>query len=226
MSDPTLSDVIERLDRLEVALNKLVDLVSAAGAAAMAPAPAYTGTPRPTPAHMAPPVAQGPPPIKVAPPNRPPAGDSRESTARPGEESTRDYDPYSDRVDIVVPGPEAGIHDVLARVFEGALMEDAEETWALMSKLTHSSQLRGPRALDHFKAFAWHKLRRTAATYLNPARDPRSFVISYTEPGDLTPDTQRVKVFVQTPDGRLPAPISFARDPDDRNAWRVTMVSL
>lgn len=231
MSEPQLKDVIDRLDRLEAALHKLIAVVERNGGALAAPAAAAVSVAEaPVEAPSASQIAftavdPGPPPIRVAPPKRTPAPTAHRPEER-NAEPTRDYDPYRDRTDLVVPGPQATIADVLARVFEAGLMEDAEDTWALMSKLTHSSQLRGPRALDHFKAFAWHKIRRTTAGYLAVPGNARSFTIAYTEPPQLTPDVQRVKVFVQTPDGRLPVPISFARDPEDVQAWRVTQVSL
>ncbi|PKN57813.1 MAG: hypothetical protein CVU56_08870 [Deltaproteobacteria bacterium HGW-Deltaproteobacteria-14] len=229
MSEPKLSDVLDRLDRLEAALNKLIGVVERQGALAPAPAPApgRGSSPAAAVAAAAPVVVSGPPPIRVAPPKKAatPAA-AKAAPAAEGDEPARDYDPYRDRTDLPVPPVDAGIELVLARVFEAALMEEAEDTWALMSKLTHSSQLRGPRSLDHFKAFAWHKLRRTAPTYLDDVQTSSSFAIAYTEPPQLAPEDDRVKVFVRTPDGRLPAPISFARDPEDGRAWRVTQLSL
>ena len=227
MSEPKLSDVLDRLDRLEAALNKLIEVVERQGALAPAAAAGPAAPPVVAVAAPAPVVVSGPPPIRVAPPKKAAAPAAAKATpVAEGDEPARDYDPYRDRTDLPVPPVDAGIELVLARVFEAALMDEVEDTWALMSKLTHSSQLRGPRSLDHFKAFAWHKLRRTAPTYLDDIQKPTTFAIAYTEPPQLAPDVDRVKVFVRTPDGRLPAPISFARDPEDGRAWRVTQLSL
>ncbi len=221
MSDPTLADVINRLDRLEAALHQLIDVVR--GGARMAAAPASAPVaPKASVVPVAPPgvAASGEPPlISVAPPGRP-----LQAESAPVEEII--YDPYSHRPDIVAPGPEATVMQVLAAVFQAGTMAEPEDTWALMTKLTHPSQMIGPRALDHFKAFNWHKLRRTAATYLRDAADPTSFGIAYSEPGEIGPTDKDVRVFVRAGEDRLPVPVSFARDPKSSNAWRVTMMSL
>ncbi len=221
MSDPTLADVIHRLDRLEAALHQLIEVVRGGARMAAAPAaPAHASAPPVVP--VAPPRVAGsgePPLISVAPPGRPVRAESA-----PVEEII--YDPYAHRPDIIAPGPEATVMQVLSRVFEAGTMAEPEDTWALMTKLTHPSQMIGPRALDHFKAFNWHKLRRTAATYLRVPTDPTSFTIAYSEPGEIGPDAKDVRVFVRAGEDRLPVPVSFARDPKNNNAWRVTMMSL
>jgi hypothetical protein len=220
MSDPTLADVITRLDRLEAALHQLIDVVRG-GARMSAPAPVASKVgPAVAPVAASGVAAAGEPPlISVAPPGRPVKAESA-----PVEEIV--YDPYSHRPDIVAPGPEATVMQVLAAVFQAGTMAEPEDTWALMTKLTHPSQMIGPRALDHFKAFNWHKLRRTAATYLRDAADPTSFGIAYSEPGEIGPADKDVRVFVRAGEDRLPVPVSFARDPKSSNAWRVTMMSL
>ncbi|TNF25745.1 MAG: hypothetical protein EP329_22535, partial [Deltaproteobacteria bacterium] len=63
MSEPNLSDVIDRLDRLEAALNRLIEVVERQGVGRPAPAE--------EPSVAAAVVIPGPPPIKVAPPRRP-----------------------------------------------------------------------------------------------------------------------------------------------------------
>lgn len=225
MSEPTLADVIARLDRLEVLLAQLVE-VARAGSPLRAP----SQKPSPVAAVSAPPVipvapppvagpAGAPPVIQVAPPV------SRASAPAPIVEPGATYDPYAERTDIEVPGPSSSIQQVLRRVFEAGLMAEPEDTWAIMTKLTHPSQMIGPRALEHFKAFNWHKLRRTASTYLQNG-DPGSFVIVYTDPSEITSEVDRVRAFVKAGDNRMPVPVGFARDATQGNAWRVTMMSL
>jgi len=240
MSDATLNDVVDRLDRLEAAIDRLTSALREVAAAP--PRGARTAPARATSAdapvaaapRAAPPEASdrpapkvsGPPPIRVAPPTvraeQPGAG----STAPGRPEEAKVFDPYWDRTDIEVPGAEATIDDILTRVFEALMYEDVEETWATLFKLTNSNQLQGPRSLDHFKAFSWHKARRTATEYLEDPSDASSYTISYTEPAEVTDETDRVKVFVRKPDGRLPAPVVFARDLRVDNAWRMTQMSL
>lgn len=236
-STPTLADVIVRLDRLEAALLQLIEVVRPAGRIA-----AY----EPAPIPVAPPISVAPP-IYVAPPSVAiPAGVASEGEppliavappvpratqypiTQPGDAPagpTRPYDPYAHRTDIEVPGPTATIPQVLKRVFEAGLSAEPEDTWAIMTKITHPSEMMGPRALDHFKAFNWHKLRRMAQSYLTNA-DPGSFVIAYTDPPEVTPTVDRVRVFVRSGDNRMPVPIGFARDATAGNAWRVSMMSL
>lgn len=229
MSDATLTDVIARLDRLEAALTKIADAIMAAGEAqgaasvAAAPAPAATAAP-PGPAAAAP---SGPPLVRVAPPARaarvahdPPA------SGRTSEEPKRDFNPYRDRSDLVVPGPEASVTDLIAFIFEAVQSEEIEDMWGLLYKATHSSQLQGPRSIDHFKAFSWHKARRTVGEYLDSAKNPTSFHIAYTEPAEIGPDVDRVRVFISKADGKMPAPVVFARDLKDGNAWRIAQLSI
>lgn len=248
MTDPTnapdLRDVILRLDRLEAALHKLIDVVSRPGVslAAQAPAahyaapapvaafaPAQPALTRPEPPRIdvEPPSTRPEPPlIDVAPaviPNLPTVNQA--AAMGPGAEPRRDYDPYGWRTDIEVPPPSATIHQVLTAVFEAGMKSEPEDTWAMMTKLTHASQMVGPRALDHFKAFAWHKLRRTATTYLK-GNDPSTFIIAYTDPAEPTPEVDRVRVFVRAGENRMPVPVAFARDATQNGAWRLTMMSL
>jgi len=238
MSEPTLADVIVRLDRLEAALHQLIEAVR--GGAMSARSPAVAPAPQPSAAAVSPIASRGvaapgePPIIQVAPPA--PRGGEQPAARAPvvgpfsppaevAAEPVRAYDPYGWREDIEVPGPSGTILQVLRRVFEAGLMTEPEDTWAVMAKLTHPSQMQGPRALDHFKAFNWHKLRRTAGTYLQNG-DPGSFVIAYTDPAEVTPEVDRVRVFIRAGDNRMPVPVGFARDPAQGNAWRVTMMSL
>jgi len=51
-------------------------------------------------------------------------------------------------------------------------------------------------------------------------------LIAYTDPGEVTPEVDRVRVFVRSGDNRMPVPVGFARDATNSNAWRVTMMSL
>ncbi len=227
---PGLSDVLGRLDRLEMVLRELVDAVRSAPPA---PQPRNELAPPPRQAPPAPPAinvtgqaAPGEPPvIFVAAPR---ARDSRQETSPtihgPADNSLKAYDPYADRTDIEPPPPNATIHQVLTRVFEAGLAAAQEDTWAIMAKLTHPSQMQGPRALDHFKAFNWHKLRRTAPSYLRN-NDPSTFTIAYTDPAEISATDDRVRVFLKV-DERMPVPVGFARDKTQNNAWRVTMMSL
>lgn len=225
---PGLAEVLERLDRLEVALRELIEVTQATRSAAPAPrievAPARQPVAPPVPAGLA---APGEPPlIYVAPPRV--ARDTRFDDAPRSHEivenSLRAYDPNEDRPELQPPPPNASILQVLTRVFEAGLMEAPEDTWALMTRLTHPSQMQGPRALDHFKAFNWHKLRRTARQYLR-TDDPSSYTIAYTDPAEITSSDDRVRVFLKV-DDRMPVPVGFARDKTQNNAWRVTIMSI
>jgi hypothetical protein len=224
---PGLAEVLERLDRLEVALRELIQVTASSQAAPARPAP-----PSAPAAHfVAPPIQVAAPTGQAAPGEPPVIYVAPARAARPEpvkapivDDSLRTYDPYAYRTDIEPPPANATIHQVLTRVFEAGLMAEQEDTWALMAKLTHPSQMQGPRALDHFKAFNWHKLRRTAAGYLKNG-DPSSFTIAYTDPAEITATDDRVRVFLKV-DDRMPVPIGFARDKTQNNAWRVTMMSL
>lgn len=226
---PTLLDVIDRLDRLEAALHQLIDAVRGQAAPAR-PFVAPPAAPGNSPGLQGTAAAGEPPLIQVAPPvrgsaQRPPAPLTTAAIPNVPEAPAASYDPYAYRTDIQVPGAGGSIQQVLQRVFEAGLTPEPEDTWAIMTKLTHPSQMVGPRALDHFKAFNWHKLRRTAQTYLRNG-DPATFQIAYTDPSEVTPEVDRVRVFIRAGDNRMPVPVGFARDPAQGNAWRVTMISL
>lgn len=238
MSDATLNDVIARLDRLEAALSKIADAIKAAGESrAAAPVAVVAAPPAPVAAVAATaavPVATapaGPPLVRVAPPARTvpsPATPTRDASApaRPGEEPKRDFNPYRDRTDLVVPGAEASVTDMLTFLFGAVQSAEIDDMWGLLYKATHSSQLQGPRSIDHFKAFSWHKARRSAGEYLDASKNPASFQIAYTEPAEIGPNVERVRVFVSKADGKMPAPVVFARDPKDNNAWRIAQLSI
>lgn len=225
---PGLAEVLERLDRLEVALRELIQVTqSTRPAAPAAPAmhasplgaPPIQVAPQPAPTGQA---GLGEPPVIYVAPARPARAEPAKAPIV--DDSLRTYDPYAHRTDIEAPPASATIHQVLTRVFEAGLMADQEDTWALMAKLTHPSQMQGPRALDHFKAFNWHKLRRTASSYLRN-NDPSTFSIAYTDPAEITANDDRVRVFLKV-DDRMPVPVGFARDKTQNNAWRVTMMSI
>lgn len=226
---PNLSAVIDRLDRLELALRELIEVVRGAPMRSAPTAPAPVAPPE---VHAGRAGLGEPPVIQVAPPQsfvpRPPTAPVTQ-VAPPSrgpivDDSLRPQDPHGDRTDLEPPPANATVRQVLTRVFEAALMEQPNDTFTLMTRLTHPSQMQGPRALDHFKAFNWQKLRRGVHAYLQNG-DPTSFTIAYTEPGEITATDDRVRVFLKV-DGRMPVPIGFARDPAQAGAWRVTMISL
>jgi hypothetical protein len=226
MSDANLEAVLERLDRMEQALLKLVSLVEQQGLAPrqappQAPQAAAAAAPPPTPSHE-------PPRIHVAPlPGRPamPHVASEPQPARAPQAESNLLDPWA-HLDITVPGPEGTVDDVIARVFEAALESDPERTWAALTRLSHSTQIVGPRAIDHFKGFAWQRLRRNARGYLADPNNPRTYQIAYTDPREPTGRENEVRCFIRAGDNRMPVPLGLARDPVAQNAWRVTMMSL
>jgi len=225
MAEANLEAVIERLDRLESVLLKLVDILSEQRTAA--PPVAVVMAPRPAMPVMAPSPSHEPPRIQVAP-LAPPAQQSALARAsaevRPHPETPGYYNPWADW-DITVPGPEASVDEVIARLFEAALEADPEMTWATLTRLFHSSQLVGPRAIDHFKGFAWQRLRRNARGYLTDG-NPRSFQIAYTDPREPNGTETEIRVFIKAGDTRMPVPLGLSRDAGHNNAWRVSMMSL
>ena len=251
MSQPSLADVVLRLDRLEAALYKLIEISErmASGGVAARSNPGSAPLAPPAPSVAQPPAPSSdarrePPKVTIAPPSAKPdarpegridppvvqvAAPAMRTTFEPprGLQLTPSlYEPYADRTDLPAPPLEATVPQVLARVFEAGLMVEPEDTFALLAKLTHSSQMVGPRALDHYRAFAWSKLRRSASDYVRGG-DPTAFTLAYTEPADITGETEHVRVFVKVLGAnRMPAPVAFARDPVRAGAWRITTMSL
>ncbi len=233
MSDPTHDPraLYDRLDRIEALLGRLV-------AALEAPRPATQPVEAPPEAEA--PSPHEPPRIRVAPPGAPVARVAPPSEAATAPAATPPAaalpatppaDPAvprrssSDGDGPAVPGPEAPIEAIVERLFDAALEPKAEDTWAILMRLFHSSQLVGPRALDHFKGFAWTRLRRNAKIYL-PDGTPTSFRIAYTDPLEPRGHEKEIRLFIKTIDERMPVPLVLTRDPAAGGAWRVSNISL
>ncbi len=222
MSDANLDAVLERLDRMEQALLKLVSLVEAQGLAPRPVAPATAAAPaQAAPSHEPPKIHVAPLPGRAAMPHVAP----EPTTVRSPQPAPGAEDPWA-HLDISVPGPEGTVDDVIARVFEAALESDPERTWAALARLSHSTQIVGPRAIDHFKGFAWQRLRRNARGYLADPNNPRTYQIAYTDPREPTGRETEIRCFIRAGDNRMPVPLGLGRDPVAGNAWRVTMMSL
>lgn len=123
-----------------------------------------------------------------------------------------------------VPGPNAPFEVLIARMFEAVQRPEQERAWLEMTALTHPKELVAPRALDSLKAFSWKQLRKNAPAYLSN-ESMASFTVVRTDPADLTGDLERVKVFLSAR-GRSPAPITLKRDAAAGGAWRLGQVSL
>jgi hypothetical protein len=229
--DPTA--LLERLDRIEALLGRLVAAVESSARDAL---PRAEEPPAPT-QPVAAPRADEPPRIRVAPPGAVAArAPVTAASPAPAPEAAIAATPETPPAAAPrwspaegdgppVPGPEAPIAAIVERLFEAALEPKADDTWAVLMRLFHSSQLVGPRALDHFKGFAWTRLRRNAKIYL-PDGTASSFRIAYTDPADLRGHEREVRLFIKTVDDRMPVPLVLTRDPAAGNAWRVSNISL
>ncbi len=215
--------LIARLDRMEALLARV--LIAVEGTR---PAVAPVATPEPA-APLEPIAPNEPPRIRVAPPGTPAVRAAAAPLPAEPAPAPAPAEParwsLSEGDGPPVPGPDAPIHAIVERLFEAALEPKAEDTWAILMRLFHSSQLVGPRALDHFKGFAWTRLRRNAKIYL-PDGTPASFRIAYTDPLEPRGHEKEIRLFVKTVDDRMPVPLVLTRDPAAGGAWRVSNISL
>jgi len=240
-----LTGIVERLDRLEALLTRLVTAVEGGKpvAAAAKPAPAAS-KPAPAPKPAAPkpaPVAAKPAP-KPAPvtaagrPTRPAAVEVREpAKAQKTSESTPTEKPESlldeaqrkalriKELDInqFLPPADAPPRDILSAIFRFAF-EDAEVGNPLMIGLMHSEIVSAPRSAEHLRSFNFPKLRRGLDKYLD-GTDPDSCIIVRADEDEAR---QSVKVFVHRMGGGMPAPVRMKRDPKADDAWRIIQLSL
>jgi hypothetical protein len=105
---------------------------------------------------------------------------------------------------------------------KAAMIKNDDACWAALTALTHSSELEGPRSMDHLKAFSWKKLRVNARRYF---KGKKVATAAWTEPAVVEEEIERVKVFVaHGKDGT--SPVTVARDAAADGAWRVQSCSL
>ncbi len=229
MSEPTAKDVLAKLDSIEGLLKQLVGLVGDGVTNAKAPrspaaVPAAAAVTGPAPIRVRPPAKAAVAAAAPAKPAEPAPGAVKAVPATVGGPLVIEHDDGSEVV-IPMPSTDATYRDVIQHVFTAATMDNREHAFLVLEQLTHSSQLQGPRAIEHYKAFSWVKLRRNTKAFL-AGGDPTSFVIAYTEPREVTKDDDRVKVFVESVDGRMPSPVTLRREASAAGAWRVTQLSL
>jgi hypothetical protein len=200
--------IVARLDTLIDAVNRLTDAVLA-GAETLPPAP--VALPEPAAA------AASPVPVPTA---SVPAPTAAATAATSGDVEVV----VDDHVVSGIPGAGADIRATLSRMFQAALVKDQEVAWRELTALTHPREMAAPRALDGLKAFSWKQLRKNAASYLSEGKTD-SFSVVRTDPGELSGDEERVKVFLQST-GRSPAPVTLRRDDSSGGAWRLGQVSI
>jgi hypothetical protein len=111
---------------------------------------------------------------------------------------------------------------VVAAFVEAAMIKSDAKCWAALAELTHSSEMEGPRSMDHLKAFSWKKLRVNAKRYFKGKKVPTA---AWTEPAVVEGSTERVKVFVAHGKDAT-SPVTVARDAEADGAWRVQSCSL
>ncbi len=216
MSDPTLADVLAKLDEVQRAIEALRATVLA-GRAAPAPAAVEVSAQAPAPAE-----APASPPADRAEARS--VGDAAAPPAAPPTAPEGDAVSDGEPVEPPSPQPSDGVNDVLRLMFSAALLETEDEAWPHLMALTHSRDLENPRALDYLKAFNWRKLRRSLDRYL-AGRDPGSFHIVRTDPAEIAEDAEYVKVFLHQRGG-MPGPVHLRRDPKKGGAWAVSQISL
>ncbi len=219
MGDPTLADVLAKLDELQRAVASLHAAVvegrdAPAGPPARSAAAGADGGNEPRRGE-----APASPVAGAAAGTSPATEEAEPLTTGPGAADSAD----GEEDEPPVPRPSDGPEEVIRLMFSAALRESEEESWPFLMALTHSRDLENPRALDYLKAFNWRKLRRSLDRYLVD-RDAASFHIVRTDPAEIG-DAEYVKVFLHQ-QGGMPGPVHLRRDPQKGGAWLVAQISL
>lgn len=238
--EKTLSDVVERLDKLVDVLSEIATALKAAPRA-----PVWTGStataapaaPKKAAKPKLPPGAQQaalaaaararmsgqePPPGAAAPLAAPPVS----AASAPESARWETYEPEQEEIAWPLPPPEQPYEAALMVMFQAAMVEDQEQSFKWLEALMHPDAILGPHSLDHLRAFTFRKLRKSHRRFLQ-ADDPSSFKIVRTVPREVPKDAVKVKVFLdQFRAGTSPAPVYLARDPEQAHAWRITQISI
>lgn len=117
------------------------------------------------------------------------------------------------------------VESVLTGVFLAALDEDDDAGFDAFLTLMHTDRTDAPRSIPSLREFSWKNMKKKLDKYLMAPTEATSFEIARRVPETLGPDDRNAKVFLASPD-RSPVPISFRRDPNADDAWRVTDTSL
>ncbi len=103
------------------------------------------------------------------------------------------------------------IDGILTGLFMAAQDPDDEVGFEAFLQLVHSDRTDAPRSIPSLKEFTFKSLRKKLAQYIGKDGAPTAFAIA-----------RRV---LECP-GRSPVPISFRRDPEHGDAWRMLDSSL
>jgi hypothetical protein len=117
------------------------------------------------------------------------------------------------------------IDAVLSGVFMACGDDDEEGGFEAFLQLMHTDRTDAPRSIPSLREFTWKSLRKKRAQYLDESGSPASFTVGRRVPDSLTAADRQAKLFLLTP-GRSPVPVSFRRDKNQDDEWRLTDSSL
>lgn len=127
--------------------------------------------------------------------------------------------------------PFIAVHDLLRRVLTLAARPESDDPeveeglFLDFLSMVHAERKGTPMVESSLRQYGWRQLRRNVRIYLRDPDDIGSYDVARRDPVELTPRTERVKLFLRATT-RMPAPIGLRRDASCGNEWRVETTSL
>jgi len=127
--------------------------------------------------------------------------------------------------------PFIAVHEVLRRVLALAARPESDDPeveeglFLDFLSMVHAERKGTPMVESSLRQHGWRQLRRNVRIYLRDPEDIGSYDVARRDPVELTPRTERVKLFLRATT-RMPAPIGLRRDASCGNEWRVETTSL
>jgi hypothetical protein len=103
--------------------------------------------------------------------------------------------------------------------------DEADTLFDQFAVLMHSER-KGTPLLDHnLRHYTWMQLRKNVLIYLKDPNDADSFTVTRREPLKFGPREEKARFFLKA-STRMPTPISFRKDVEDSDRWRIEVSSL
>ena len=104
-------------------------------------------------------------------------------------------------------------------------VDEAETLFSRFAELIHSDRKGTPLLDRNLQNYTWLQLRKNVLIYLKNANDPSSYTVTRREPMKFGPGEERARFFLKAAT-RMPTPVSFRRDAEDGDRWRIEASSL
>ncbi len=103
--------------------------------------------------------------------------------------------------------------------------DEADTLFDRFAVLMHSERKGTPLLDRNLRNYTWMQLRKNVLIYLKDPNDAGSFTVTRREPLKFGPREERARFFLKA-STRMPTPISFRKDVEDSDRWRIEVSSL